>query len=889
MMPDDNSNSSTQNSSALYKDLRKEYESLFTLKEDSGLEISPIFNVLPPKKDYPDYYAVIKNPVSFNTLKKRIPHYTDAQQFMNDVVQIPWNAKTYNTRDSGIYKYALVLEKYIKDTIYPNLKEKYPQLVYPDLGPLPDEPGYEEFQQKLREKAEEVARANAARAESSSSMNSTEAARRLRKTRTSVKRESEPGTDTNNDEDYEATDMDIDNPKDADFPDLIRKPLININPYTRKPLRDNRSTTPSHSGTPQPLGPRHRQVSRTQVKRGRPPIIDLPYIQRMKNVMKVLKKEVLDSGIGLTDLFERLPDRHRDANYYIMIANPISLQDINKKVKTRRYKTFQEFQNDFNLMLTNFRISHRGDPESIKISNILEKTFTSLARFELSKPDRSFIPEGELRYPLDEVIVNNISYHVGDWALLRNQNDPQKPIVGQIFRLWKTPDGKQWLNACWYYRPEQTVHRVDRLFYKNEVMKTGQYRDHLVSNLVGKCYVIHFTRYQRGNPDMKLEGPLFVCEFRYNESDKIFNKIRTWKACLPEEIRDLDEGTIPVNGRKFFKYPSPIRHLLPANATPHDRVPEPTMGSPDAPPLVGAVYMRPKMQRDDLGEYATSDDCPRYIIRPNDSPEEGQVDIETGTITTNTPTANALPKTGYSSSKLSSLRYNRSSMSLENQNAIGQQQIPLSRVGSPGAGGALTVQGLKQHQLQRLQQQQHQYQQQKRSQASRYNIPTIIDDLTSQASRGNLGNIMIDAASSFVLPISITKNVDVLQRTDLHSQAKRSGREEMFPWKKTKGEILWFRGPSVIVNERIINSGDPHLSLPLNRWFTTNKKRKLEYEEVEETMEDVTGKDKDDDGLEPDVENEKESLPGPFVLGLRPSAKFTAHRLSMLRPPSSSS
>ena len=83
MMPDENSNSSTLSSSALYRDLRKEYESLFTLKEGSGLEISPIFNVLPPKKDYPDYYAVIKNPVSFNTLKKRIPHYTDAQHLYN--------------------------------------------------------------------------------------------------------------------------------------------------------------------------------------------------------------------------------------------------------------------------------------------------------------------------------------------------------------------------------------------------------------------------------------------------------------------------------------------------------------------------------------------------------------------------------------------------------------------------------------------------------------------------------------------------------------------------------------------------------------------------------------------------------------------------------------
>lgn len=295
------------------------------------------------------------------------------------------------------------------------------------------------------------------------------------------------------------------------------------------------------------------------------------------------------------------------------------------------------------------------------------------------------------------------------------------------------------------------------------------------------------------------------------------------------------------------------------------------------------------MQRDDLGEYATSDDCPRYIIRPNDSPEEGQVDIETGTITTSTLTANALPRTGYSSSKLSNLRYSRSSMSLDNQPPVGQQQIPLSRVGSPGAGNQLTVQGLKQHQLQRLQQQQQQYQQQKRSQASRYNIPTIIDDLTSQASRGNLGNIMVDAASSFVLPISITKNVDVLQRTDPHSQTKRSGREEMLPWKKTKGEILWFRGPSVIVNERIINSGDPRLEQSLNRWSGTSRKRKLEYEEVEETIENVTEKDEKDDTVEPDVENERENLPGPFILGLRPSAKFTAHRLSSLRPPSSSS
>ena len=150
-------------------------------------------------------------------------------------------------------------------------------------------------------------------------------------------------------------------------------------------------------------------------------------------------------------------------------------------------------------------------------------------------------------------------------------------IRDRIFRLWKTSDGEEWLNACWYYRPEQTVHRVDRLFYKNEVMKTGQYRDNLVKDIVSKCFVVHFTRFQRGDPAVKVDGPLFVCEFRYNESDKAFNKIRTWRACLPEEIRDQEEETIPVNGRKFFKYPSPIRQLLPRNASEHDRIPQATI------------------------------------------------------------------------------------------------------------------------------------------------------------------------------------------------------------------------------------------------------------------------------------------------------------------------
>ncbi|SJM83652.1 related to Chromatin structure-remodeling complex subunit RSC2 [Zygosaccharomyces bailii] len=863
--------------------LRAEYEALFTLKEDNGLEIYPIFNVLPPKKEYPDYYALIRNPVSLNTLKKRVPHYTDAQTFVNDVVQIPWNAKTYNTKESAIYRYAGILEKYLKEKMVPRLQEHYPEVEYPYLGPLPDEIEG----QKLHGVTPRVPPPARPRA-------------------TRLKTEDDEGNN-NDDEDYSE--------EKRSLPQL-RLTLHRGMQSASQSYQGGRS----HSSTPKPLYGRHQQ-QRTHMRRGRPPVIDLPYVQRIKNVLKMLKKEIDDDNEALTLTFERLPDELREPRYYTVISNPVCLEDIRKRVKTRKYKDFQTFQNDFQLMLTNYRLYHRTEPQALKKAAILEKKYNALVRHELSKPDRDYMPEGELRYPMDEVEVNGNTYKIGDWVLLENPNDATKPTVAQIFRLWSTSDGRKWLNACWYLRPEQTVHRVDRLFYKNEVVKSGQYRDHLVEELVGKCYVVHFTRYQRGDPDIKLDGPLFVCEFRYNENDKIFNKIRTWKACLPEEIRDQDENTIPVNGRKFLKYPSPLKNLLPPNAAYNDPMPQPTEGAVNAPPLIGAVYMRPKLERDDLGEYSTSDDCPRYIVRPGDPPEEGRIDFDTGTIITNTQTATALPKTGQSSARLATLKQNRSGSGL-NSLRNGMYTPPLG-INGPATGDSLgssspkmatpnglipgqqlTVQGLKQHQLNKQQLQFQQQQQHKRSQASGYNLTTIVNNLAAQASRNTMGHISVDSPSAYVLPVSITKNVDVLQRTDYASQVRRLGKEQVPRKKRNKGEVLWFKGPSVAIEERLLNSGDERLQPSLNRWFSKNANKRpkldLDYEVVEEPagkpQEEETAdsigynhnsngplEDDDDSSYsedDSDDENEQETLQDSYPLGLRPSARFMAYKLS---------
>lgn len=191
---------------------------------------------------------------------------------------------------------------------------------------------------------------------------------------------------------------------------------------------------------------------------------------------------------------------------------------------------------------------------------------------------------------------SNIS---GDWIHIVNPNDPNKPTVAQIFRTWKDPDGQVWINACWYYRPEQTVHWVEKKFYEKEVVKTGQYRDHNIDEVLGKCFVMFFTRYSRGRPKGIDEAkcPIYVCESRYNETEKHFNKIKTWKSCIPDEVRGQDYELDPFEKqRPLPKLKSPIEHLLPADAKEGDPLPEATMGVENAPPVIGAVFKRARRE-----------------------------------------------------------------------------------------------------------------------------------------------------------------------------------------------------------------------------------------------------------------------------------------------------
>jgi chromatin structure-remodeling complex subunit RSC1/2 len=128
-------------------------------------------------------------------------------------------------------------------------------------------------------------------------------------------------------------------------------------------------------------------------------------------------------------------------------------------------------------------------------------------------------------------------------------------------------------------------------------VKTGQYRDHPVDEIVDRCFVVFITRYNKGRPrGFPPDKEVYVCEARYNEEKHKINKIKTWASCLPDEVRDKDyEMDLFEVPKKLKKVPSPIKYLFKEeDQKSSDDLPKPVWGAPNAPPKIGAVHCRPR-------------------------------------------------------------------------------------------------------------------------------------------------------------------------------------------------------------------------------------------------------------------------------------------------------
>ncbi|KAM0243861.1 hypothetical protein ACHAP5_006813 [Fusarium lateritium] len=506
--------------------------------EDDGEQLAAGFQRIPNRRTLPDYFEIIAEPIAFSTIrgKTQKKQYSSFTDFVKDVAQICHNAQVYNRPSAPIFGAAVRLREILAEELNKMAEKGHitaSDAQLPDLGELPP--------------AEESPPAG-------------------------DDNEDEEDEDEDEDDDEDDEDEDEDDSDDEGGRRHGRKRRASARKDQDKDYEDD-----SHK------------------RRGRPPSVLTPDEARIASLLKGLRKPRDNEGNLLVHPFERLPDKVTVPDYYTTIPNPIALDNIKKKAKRKKYQSIDHVLRDLNLMFENAKRYNEDDSEVYKAAIELEKQASLLAEQEKAKPDDDFRDE-DGKLPLAEIEYNGQTWKIGDWVHIRNPNDLAKPTVAQIYRTWQDRAGQKLINACWYYRPEQTVHRYEKHFFEHEVVKTGQYRDHQIEDVLDRCFVMFVTRFNKGRPrGFPADKEVYVCESRYNEERFTFNKIKTWASCVPDEVRDKDyEMDLFDAPRRMKKIPSPIKHLLREDAKETDELPKPTWGSPNAPPIVGAVHRRPR-------------------------------------------------------------------------------------------------------------------------------------------------------------------------------------------------------------------------------------------------------------------------------------------------------
>ncbi|KAG6910616.1 hypothetical protein DXG01_009125 [Tephrocybe rancida] len=262
---------------------------------------------------------------------------------------------------------------------------------------------------------------------------------------------------------------------------------------------------------------------------------------------------------------------------YLSYTSPLSLKAIENRLRAKNYQSSKEFDQEMARLFEKARRWYRANLESYGRTLLLQRLYQALLSSDpphgppyhsttnfaasragpgnvkpvhggdapgvagvtthrvLSK-DRTFV---------DEVHYKGWSVKLGDWVHLSNPDDPSRPIVAQVFRCWIGDDlsskkGQPGLTVSWYYRPEQTFHPSNRMFWEGEVFKTSHFADHPLEDIIEKIACQFTARHIRGRPrppSWYLGFPLYVCDSRYNDRDRVFVKIKNWNSCVPEEVR----------------------------------------------------------------------------------------------------------------------------------------------------------------------------------------------------------------------------------------------------------------------------------------------------------------------------------------------------------------
>ncbi|CAL8069132.1 unnamed protein product [Orchesella dallaii] len=111
-----------------------------------------------------------------------------------------------------------------------------------------------------------------------------------------------------------------------------------------------------------------------------------------------------------------------------------------------------------------------------------------------------------------------------------NSKPAVKPNIANIQKLWTAPDGTKMFEGIWFFRPDQTYHLPTRKFLQKEVFRSEVRSTAMLSEIVGKCYVmtVKGKEYFNCAPEGFADDDVYVCEYRYSSRGRSFTKLKSW-------------------------------------------------------------------------------------------------------------------------------------------------------------------------------------------------------------------------------------------------------------------------------------------------------------------------------------------------------------------------
>jgi ATP-dependent helicase STH1/SNF2 len=94
------------------------YKAVLACEAEEGRKRCELFREVPDKRDYPDYYQLIRQPIALSQIRKRSQsnYYKDVNQYKADWKLMFNNARTYNQEGSWVYNDAEEMEKVFNAT-----------------------------------------------------------------------------------------------------------------------------------------------------------------------------------------------------------------------------------------------------------------------------------------------------------------------------------------------------------------------------------------------------------------------------------------------------------------------------------------------------------------------------------------------------------------------------------------------------------------------------------------------------------------------------------------------------------------------------------------------------------------------------------------------------